>query len=358
MKKKRNPRTKSTLILTFCLLFGWTTLGYATDEIRLRKYPKSDGQILDTVSKDREFKIVEKFGSWRYILVEGSTYGGGWVDSKELENRQSTNRKGNVSSRSKETNQEKAPAPVKKENTADAPSPKSREPVKGKENPEPPSHGRVSLGTVRIHPAPLTENPRKTEPNRLQVKDLVSKNGASDHTPGNGNKATNENSKPAQNGIDSKPPAPHNKPAPDAHHPTDQAKGKERVHAPEKNGPLELIRTAHADALPKTTVQPGNTQKYPRQASPRPQASERAAAPVPIDNTRNIPLDTRKPASSPGAMRDFLNFGFKLLSVILSCLAIIFSYKAKKMAAMSYHLVVQLQQNLEIGRRREFDERY
>ena len=357
MKKKRNPRTKSTLILTFCLLFGWTTLAHTTDKIRLRKYPKADGQILDTVSKDRKFKIVEEYGSWRYILVEGSTYGGGWVDSKELENQHFTTPKADTSSRSKEIHQQKTFAAKKEEKSVNNPSPKSKESVNGKENPKPLSHGKVSLRTVKIHPGPPAKTALKTEPNRLQVKDLVSKNGAPDHSLKGGNKAAGENSKPAQDEIDSRPPSPRNtKPAP--HAPTNRADGKEGINIPENSGPLALIRKAHADALPKTRVQPGNTQKYPGQASAGPQASERAAAPAPIDNTRNIPLDTRKSTSSPGGIRDFLNFGFKLLSVILSCLAIIFSYKAKKMAAMSYHLVVQLQQNLEYGRRREFDERY
>ncbi len=43
----------------------------------------------------------------------------------------------------------------------------------------------------------------------------------------------------------------------------------------------------------------------------------------------------------------------RLLSVVLSCLAILFSYKAIKLAKISYNTAMQLQQNLQIWQQRE-----
>ncbi len=362
MKKRRNPRTKSTLIFTFCLLFGWATLGNATDEIHLRKYPKSDGQVLDTIPKGSNFKIVEKFGSWRYILVKGSAYGGGWVHFKELEDVEPANPKGDAASRRAETDASAKPVSKKREDTVKRPSPGSGVAVK-KNDPTSPSHGRVSLGTVKIHPLPPAENAGETQPDRPQRKDPLPKERQPSPSSGKIRDATVKDSRPDRESVASKgQPSQNMEPTLDASLRTAQKAREENIHTPQENEPSAFTQTTHADALPKPTVRPRNTLKTPQKTPILPvtvaEASDTVAAPVRSGSTRNTSVKREDFASYPHGIGDFMNFGFKLLSVVLSCLAIIFSYKAKRVAAMSYQLVVQLQQNLEISHRREFDERY
>lgn len=304
MKIKQNPRTKSTFLLTFCLLFCWATAGITADHIQLRKYPSPDGLLLDTIQKGQKVKIIETFGSWRYILVEGSTYGGGWVHFKDLEKGTATDQKTDATTKLSKTDVRKASSPKKQNNTTKKPSSQHQGPDEGKNNPKPSFHSKVSVGTVKIHQVAIQKEARKTEPDR-QLK---------------------------------------NNPEPE----------------PEKTPPMALIKTAHANPLPKTTVPPNKVQNSPVQDPKRPAAmakgAERSNASSHADNTRSF--SHQEKATYQGSMRDFLNFGFRVLSVILSCLAIIFAYKAKKMAAMSYQLAVQLQQSIETHRRREFDDQY
>jgi hypothetical protein len=363
MKKRRNPRTKSILICTFCLLFGWADTRQCTDEIQLRKYPKSDGQVLDTISKDRNFKIVEKFGSWRYILVKGSTYGGGWVHFKELEDVEPASLKVDAVSQRAKTDAPTKPGAKKSEDTVKTPSPKSGVAAKGKDGPKSPSHGKVSVGTVKIHPLPPAENTGKTEPDRPQRKDPLPNKRPPSPSSEEKRVATVKEPWPSQESIGSKRrPSQDMELTPHASLPTER-KGREKdVHRPQEDGSLAFVQTAHADALPKPTVPSENTVKASEKTPSLPvnvaDASDTVAVPVESGGTQSLSVKKENSGSYPDGIRDFMNFGFKLLSVVLSCLAIIFSYKAKRMAAMSYQLVVRLQQNLEISRRREFDERY
>ena len=51
--------------------------------------------------------------------------------------------------------------------------------------------------------------------------------------------------------------------------------------------------------------------------------------------------------------KDLAKLVLRLLSVVLSCLAILFSYKAIKLSKISYNTVMQLQRNLQVWQQRE-----
>jgi len=361
MKKRQNPRTKSALILTFCLLFYWTTIGNTGDAIQLRKYPASDGLVLDTLPKGQKVKIVETFGSWRYIVVEGSTYGGGWVHFEDLEKGPATDQKADVSPELSKAEVRKEPEAKKTDNAIKKPTLQSQKTAEDKNNPKPSFHSKVSVGTVKIHPVDDPKEAGKAEPDSGIKKKPGLKKDPPDRPIKSGNKDIKGDLQQVQTEVEKSVQPPHNmKPAPQLPPQAEPAGPKENFHTPEKNASMSLIKTAYADSIPKTTVPsgkvPNDTTQVIEISSGMAKGPERPNAATEADNTQNF--QHKEKATYQGGMRDFLNFGFRLLSVALSCLAIIFAYKAKKMAAMSYHLVVQLQQGIEIHRRREIDERY
>jgi hypothetical protein len=365
MKKKQNPRTKSALLLTFCLLFCWATAGITADGIPLRKYPSPDGLVLDTIPKGQKFKSIETFGSWRYILVEGSTYGGGWVHFEDLEKEPATDPKGDTSSKLTKADVRKAPSPQKTDKSIKKPSLQSRDAAGSKNNPKPSFHSKVSLGTVKIHPVAVHKEPQKTEPDKRlkNNSDPNPKKDPPDHASKNSNKTAKVDLSAAQTAIEqSAQPTQNIKPTPHMPPQTEQTEPKEDLPTSEKNTPLTLIKTAHANALPTTTFSSKKVQNNPVQNPKIPgvmgKEPERSVAATHADSALDFSHKEKEKATHQGSMRDFLNFGFRFLSVVLSCLAIIFAYKAKRMAAMSYQLAVQLQQGIETHRRREFDERY
>lgn len=351
MKKMQNPRTKLALILTFCLFFCGATVGITSDDIQLRKYPSPDGLVLDTIPKGQKVKIIETFGSWRYIVVEGSTYGGGWVHFEDLEKGAATDQKADASSKLLKTGVEKTPSPKKTDNAIKKPSSQNKGTAKDKRSPKQPFHSKVSMGAVKIHSVTVRKEAQQNEPDKQLKKNPAPKKPPLDHAIRNRNKTATEDLRTVQPTIEQRAQPPHNNnPTPHVPPRMEQAEPKENVHTPEKSAPMALIKTAHANSLPKTTLPSNKVHSGPAQEQ------ERSNASIHADNTQD--LLHKKKAASQGAVGDLLNFAFKLLSVMLSCLAIIFAYKAKKMAAMGYHLVVQLQQRIETHDRREFDERY
>ncbi len=358
MKKRQNPRTKSTLILSFCLLFCWAAVGNADDGIQLRKYPSSDGLVLDTISKGKNVKIIEAFGPWRYVVVEGSDYGGGWVHFQDLEKETSKNQKGDVSSKSSQPKEEEPPSPQESDSAIDKPSPGVQAPAKGKTTTKPSfQQSKVSVGAVKIHPIKPHKEAQETKPEKPLNKSAEPKKEPPDHASKSRNNALKEVLQPGRTAIEERPQRSQSvKPTPPIPSQTAPAGPRENFHEPEEHSPMEMIKTAHADPLPKTPVPSSKMQNDPAIPGARSQSSDRPTASTRVDNAQGFP--TKEKGASRGPGRDLINFGFRLLSVLLSCIAIVFAYKAKKMADMSYHLVVQLQQKIEIHYRREFDERY
>jgi len=356
MKKRQNPRTKSALILTFCLLFCWTAVGNSDDDIQIRKYPSSDGLVLDTISRGQEVKIVEEFGSWRYIVVEGSPYGGGWVHFKDLEKATSRSQEGDISSKLPKSEEKKPSSPQASESADNKPSSKVGVLVKVKNVPKPSFQSKVFVEAVKIHPIKPGKAAQKSKPEKPLNKIDELKKDSSGHVLKSRNNALKEDLKPDRTAVEETPRRAQSvKPTPPIPRQTTPAKPKENFHEPEKHSPMEMIKTAHADPLPKTPVPSTKMQNDP--AIPEAPSQSKPTPSPRVDNVQGFPA--KEKWGSQGPRRDLMNFGFRLLSVLLSCIAIVFAYKAKKMADMSYHLVSQLQQKIEIHRRREeFDEGY
>jgi len=357
MKKRQNPRTKSAIILTFCLLFCWTAVGNTDDDIQIRKYPSSDGLVLDTISRGQKVKIVEEFGPWRYIVVEGSPYGGGWVHFQDLEKKASKSQKGDVPSKLSKPVEKEPPSPQESDSAIDKPSSEVGVPAKDKKTPKSSFQSKVSVGAVKIHPIKPQKAAQKTKTEKQLDKSAEPKKEPPDHASISKKNAPKEDLAPDRTASQEKPQGSHiAKSTPPILSQTPPAGPKENFHEPEKDSPMEMIKTAHADPLPKTPVPSTKMQNDPATPEAPSQSTDRPTPSTRVDNVQGFP--TKEKGVSPGPRRDLINFGFRLLSVLLSCIAIVFAYKAKKMADMSYHLVSQLQQKIEIHRRREFDEGY
>jgi uncharacterized protein YgiM (DUF1202 family) len=357
MKKRQNPRTKSAIILTFCLLFCWTAVGNTDNDIQIRKYPSSDGLVLDTISRGQKVKIVEEFGAWRYIVVEGSPYGGGWVHFQDLKKEASKSQKGDAPSKLSKPVEKEPPSPQESNSAIDKPSSEAGVPVKGEKAPKPSFQSKVSVGAVKIHPVKPQKTAQKTKPEKQLDKSAEPKKEPRKHALKSNNIVLKEGLQPVRTASKESPQRSHSaKPTPVIPSQIPPAGPKENFHESKPHPSMELIKTAHADPLPKTPVPSSKMQNDPAIPGARSQNSDRAAPSTWVDNAQGF--TTKEKGASQGSRRDLFNFGFRLLSVLLSCIAIVFAYKAKKMADMSYHLVVQLQQKIEFNRRREFDEGY
>ena len=220
---------------------------------------------------------------WYYIVVEGTTYGGGWIYASDLK-----------------------PEPIQ----------------------APPSHGKVSMSTVKIHSStPIPGSPKKN-PGATIISNKLIPDKKKQEKPSV--QAENIAVKRDLN-IAGRETAPGN------------TKETQTNPEPETTSSRTKEQQIHEQAIASTFTERSKRDMF-HTAAPRVTVSRESR-------------DKKDPAYK-GGFRALLDFGFKLLSVALSCLAIIFSYKAKKMATLSYQVAIQFQRDFEIRQERESDGRY
>jgi hypothetical protein len=81
----------------------------------------------------------------------------------------------------------------------------------------------------------------------------------------------------------------------------------------------------------------------------------RTSVPVvqkPLQQKPRVP-HPKKGLTETQGLKELAKLALRLLAVVLSCLAILFSYKAIKLAKISYNTTIQLQRNLQIWQQRE-----
>ncbi len=362
MKNRQNPRTKSILILTFSLLLFRVAFGDAADNIQLRKYPSRDAIVLGTVSSDAEFKIIEKYGPWFYILVEGTTYGGGWVYANDLKPEPIRNRETSAPPELPAVSRAKTPETLKQGVPPEKPSSQIQRSIKIEENLAPPSHGKVSMSTVKIHSSTHPASPKKTPGAKIISNNIIpDKKKREKPSIQSENIAKKRDLQSVQPSIDP------------------VLEGRENTRE-QTNIPPQTESDRFKDDLhiAGRKTAPGNakeTQTNPEQETissrtKEHQIHEQVIATTFEEHSKADMFNTAAPGVAEresrnkknpaykGGFRALLDFGFKLLSVALSCLAIIFSYRAKKMATLSYQVAIQFQRDFEIRQERELDGRY
>ncbi len=362
MKKGRNPRIKSILTITFCLLFCIVSIGKTADHIRLRKYPSPDGPVLDTFSKKQDFKIIESYGAWRYVVIDGSTYGGGWIHSEDLKRDPTEKPDPGITGQRAKADEPGKSSSVKTKKAVNKSSSKGNITGNGGNRPPLSSRGKVTLGAVKIHPVSVHKGPAKTETDTLSIKAPDPKKDPPVPAAKPEKDEAGKDLMLQQPATEKEDRVSHDK-KPAAAEPAQHGhlEPKKDFHPPEKEG-MTLIKTAYAEAIPTEKLAADGFQKSPLGSPALFRDSARTSETGLGLSQANAAQDfvpskeTAAPPQNP--MRDIINLFFRLLSVVLSCLAIVLAYRAKRMAEMGYHLVVQLQQAIENHRRREFDDRY
>ncbi len=346
MKNRQNPRTKLILILTFSLLFFRVAFGDAADNIQLRKYPSRDAIVLGTVSSDHEIKIIEEYGPWYYIVVEGTTYGGGWVYANDLKSELIQSRETSALPELADVSQEKTPGTLKQGIRPEKQSSKIQSSIKIEKNLAPPSHGKVSMSTVKIHSSTHPGFPKKNSgATIISNKGIPDKKKPEKPSVQAENIAVKRDLHSVQTSIDPILEERENIREQTTHQ-TGSDRFKDNLHmsrretAPENTKEQQI----HEQAIATTFTERSKRDIMSHTAAPNVMVSRESR-------------DKKDPAYK-GGFRALLDFGFKLLSVALSCLAIIFSYKAKKMATLSYQVAIQFQHDFEIRQERESDRRY
>ena len=151
----------------------------------------------------------------------------------------------------------------------------------------------------------------------------------------------------------------------------EQARAAPRTKPP---APKEDLSTSYAPAT--TLMVREQTRAASRTKSPAPKMEVSTSSPPPaitpvvskrVDTlTRTIvPVVQKSLKQEPPAshdrkglidtqeLKELAKLALRLLSVVLSCLAILFSYKAIKLAKISYNTAMQLQRNLQVWQQRE-----
>ncbi len=362
MKKGRNPRAKSILVITFSLMFCLSATGNTADDIQIRKYPAKDGLVLDTIAKRDDFKIIESFGSWRYILIDGSTYGGGWIHVDDLKMDLSERTEPEHQSRATNGDDSRKQPTGRKNKTVHKSSPKPKRSAGTKNKAISSYHSSVTVASVRIHPvsdqqavkkvqtsADFRKGTEKKEEPPVPLMQKGQKDGSKDSTPSQPEKENAAGPSHLNNAV---PESSTSKHPSNLDNQIQSSETEGRRHAEAAHNDVEKKADTPEDDLQNNLLK--NHNPFLSTA----EASVNESIPRPAAGSKEISPQKEGTGSRGGDMGVFIDLGLRLLSLIVSCIAIVFAYKAKRMADISYHLVVQFQQKMSINRRREFDDRY
>jgi len=119
----------------------------------------------------------------------------------------------------------------------------------------------------------------------------------------------------------------------------EQARAASRTRSP---APKMEVSTTPPPAI--TPVVSKRVDTLPRTIVPVEQKSLKQAPPV--SHAKKGLIDTQE-------LKELGKLALRLLSVLLSCLAILFSYKGIRLAKISYNTAMQLQRNLQVWQQRE-----
>lgn len=131
---------------------------------------------------------------------------------------------------------------------------------------------------------------------------------------------------------------------------------KEQTHDTSRTKPPAPKMTVSKSPAPKmevviTSPPPAITPVVSKRVDMPP----RTSVPVvqkPLQQKPRVP-HPKKGLTETQGLKELAKLALRLLAVVLSCLAILFSYKAIKLAKISYNTTIQLQRNLQVWQQRE-----
>ena len=301
--------------------------GKAITVLNVRKSPGLDSQAIGWLDKGQRITIKEEKKLWYKIIfeIEGKRYREGWVFRRYI--KRVSPEKMAISSALEKVRAGIAKEGLPKKIPLDASAGKGRLPNEVEKESK---KGSISA-EIRVVKDQESMAPRKSLPSdKKVVRDTLSEkiNAVKEQT-----RATSR-TKPAVKEKLSTSPAP-----------ATILVVKEQNHAASRAKPpapkMEVVISPppavtpviskRVDTPPRTSVP---VVQKPLQQEPRVSHPEKGLA------------DTQE-------LKELAKLALRLLSVVLSCLAILFSYKAIKLSKISYNTAIQLQHNLQVWQQRE-----
>ena len=327
-----------TKILFFVILFTgfcWPEAGdafepwegKATTVLNVRKSPELDSQAIGWLDKGQRITINDEQKLWYKIIfeIEGKKYRVGWVYRRYI--RRISSEKMDMSSALAKVRAGIAVEELQEKIPLDASAGKDR-----LRNKEAKALKKASISAeVRVVKDQGRMAPRKSLPSdKKVVRDTLSEkiNAVKEQT-----RATSR-TKPAVKEKLSTSPAPATiLVVKEQNHAASRAKSPapkmEMVISPPPA--TTPVISKRVDTPPRTSV---SVVQNPLKQEPR------------VSHPQKSLADTQE-------FKELAKLVLRLLSVVLSCLAILFSYKAIKLSKISYNTAMQLQRNLQVWQQRE-----
>jgi hypothetical protein len=340
VKFKQIGLQKFILVLTAGIFIGWALAGKAAEQwnaktsarVNLRRNPSLNGVILSTVPKGYNLRIIEKKKLWYKVDVEGEIHGKGWVYAEYVEeifSKKAASESGMqtvmVELESEENEQginpldlpAKAMPEGKKENILNTPPPKKI-----------PGAGEMAQSSIR-------SEFQSGEDKRNELRDAK-----------NESNALSQAETPMAGKSVYIPPA----------QPTSSGFQQDALGISEKSfsGAIELGNASlHQKSLPGREKKPSGVVQ-----ETRPRISEKAmidlrALAASVERSA-IPLERKRPINRRESMGLF-EITIKFLAIALSCLVLLFLYRARKKTSNHYDSLLQFQHNPNTREHREPD---
>jgi len=331
MSKRGGVMTKALFLISLFTGICWaeagdafeTWEGKAITALNVRRSPGSGSQAIGWLNKGQKIIIIDKKIQWYKIVfkVEGKRYTEGWVNSRYIQ-RISTE-KVEISSALAEVRAGIAVEELQEKIPLDSSAGKDRSPngIEKELNKGPtPAATHVVKEQTRMAPQEGFLSGKKDAREPLPEKTDAVKNQT---------RAASRTKSPVPKTEVSTTPAPATTPV-----------VREQTHA------ASLTQSHALKTEVSTTPPPAITPVV----SKRVDTLVRTIVPVvqkplkqelPVSHDRKGLIDTQE-------SKEWGKLALRLLSVLLSCIAILFSYKAIKLAKISYGTAMQLQRNLQI----------
>ena len=345
MSKMKRLMTKIFVFVILSMGLCWPEAGDAFEPwdgkaitvLNVRKSPGLDSQAIGWLDRGQRITIKDEEKLWYKIIfeIEGKRYREGWVFRRYIQ--RISPEKIAISSELEKVRAGIAEEELRGKVPSDASAGKGRLPNKVKKEVK-----KASISAkIRVVKDQGRMAPRKSLPSDKEVvRDTLSEkiNAVREQT-----RATSRTKPAVKEKLDTTPV------------PATILVMKEQTHAASRAEPPAPKMAVSRSPAPKMEMVTSPPPAISPVISKRADTSPRTSVPVVQEPLQQEPRVSHPEKDLP-ATKDLKELGklaLRLLSVVLSCLAILFSYKAIKLSKISYNTAMQLQRNLQIWQQRE-----
>jgi len=388
MKTRYVGPQKTIFVLAVGIFMCWAVSGNSSEpwdakasaRVNLRRNPSSNGAILSIVPKGHKVRILEKKGLWSKVDVEGDIHGKGWVYAEYLE--EILLKAPSTESASQTVRVEIATGEPKQGIHPAEPPPKTRTEGEAVKPLRPPLPGKTSIASLNEQSSARNEQRETKLDIGVQSKVEIFKLGESAHIAANQSlpeaKTEVEETKPLNNLLFcnvSKTGAQQQVLAwnelRDAENESialsqvDPPIAREPAHiSPAEPAYADLKQDAVGISEKSTsgTIKQGNASFHQKSLYDGEERQDRTVPEIPPPVREKAVTDARAMAASTerldvshetkGLINRQVTIGpveiaLKLLAIALSCIIILFLYRANKIATNHYDALIQSQHSLD-----------